>query len=355
MATPKPKFTVLGKSKFVHVVRSKAHDLKAAAKGGSGCQQVRKYTVAGKVNYKGGLSPSAALALDDCPQCHTHEVATALLPKPTKEDRRQARDDTMAKIAAEQKTDGQRKRDAKKAGKTAKAAKPKKERKAKVAKVSKSGPRSVGGDSQSKADALAEFAKEHGWKTKVEDAKPGLVLIATRGEETIRCFFVDGKYDTTRHASVSVGDWSGKLRGVHGCRNQMAGEGRDRPHPKPGVGRSGPRKGKGKEVDVAPEDESPEDAKRRVPFNVDDDAVVIIDAIKGRTIKWRNGTTNAVEEAWLPGEAKGKKRDKIEITDHPKSGRRILRFFTVVGVTEHGESYGPERSVFIDKIIRVVG
>lgn len=347
MAQPKPKFTTLGKSKFAHVVRTKAQDLKPAAKGGSGCQQVRKYTVAGKINYKSSLSADAALALDDCIQCHTHDVARSLMPKPTKEERQAKRDETLKKMADSRKTDGQRKREAKKAGKAPKEAKP--------GKKTKSGPRSVGGDDRSKAEALAAFGKEHGWTTGVDEANPGLVVTAVRGAETITCFFVDGKYDTTRHASVEVNGWTGKLRGVHGCRNQMAGEGRDRPHPNPGTGRSGPRKkDRGDEPDV-PEDESPEDAHRRVPFAIDDDAVVIIDAVKGKTIRWRNGTSGAMEEAWLPGDAKGKKRSKIEIVDHPKENRRIIRFFTVTSITEHGEQYGPERSVFLDKITRVVG
>lgn len=333
-ATPKPKYMMLGKSRFVHVVRTSAWDRKH-----SECQHVRKMVVADKVNYKDkGMSAEAALALDSCTHCATHETIQAnLTPEQKREQAKAKRDETLDKIAAESKPKKKGK------GKATKEAKPK-------PRKSKAGT-SVGG-TQEKADALAAFAKEHGWATSVDDANPGLVVTAVRGAETISCFFVDGKYDTSRHATLEVGGWTGKLRGVHGCRKQMAGEGRDRPHPSPGKGRSGPRK-KAEDEDI-PEDESPEDAARRLPFSLDDDTLAILDKIKGNIIKWRNGQANLIEEAWLPGKIKGKKRDLLAIIEHPKTGRRMLNFLTVSSVSEHGEQYGPERTVYLDKIIRVV-
>jgi hypothetical protein len=332
------KFMLLGKSKWVHVITTKAKDLKT-----SQCQQVRKYHVAGKVPKGKGMSPDAASALDPCPHCDAKRlikiaIKESMTPEQRKAESKAKRDETLAKMQPKKK--GKAKKAASKSGK------PK--------KVTKSGGNVSSGDNKGKAEALAAFAKEHGWKAKVADANPGLLVTAVRGAETIRCYFVDGKYDTTRHASLEVGDWTGKLRGVHGCRKQMAGEGRDRPHPKPGQGRSGPRPGRRKDAEEIPEDESPEDAMRRVPFSVDDDPIVVIDAIKGKTIRWRNGTSNLIEEAWLPGAADGKKRSKIAITQHPKTGRRMVNFLTVTAITEHGEQYGPERSVYLDKIVRVV-
>lgn len=343
---PKPKFTTLGKSKFVHVVRTKAWDLKH-----SECQQVRKYTVAGKIDYKHSLSPEAALALDSCTHCGTSMVADSLIPDDVKKaEKRDKRDDVMKRAKESTQTKAQAKKAAKvKAEPKVKADKP--------TKPTKSGPRSVGGDDQSKAGMLADFAKEHGWDAAVNDADPGLVVTAVRGAETVQCYFIDGKYDTSRHASVSVGDWTGKLRGVHGCRKQMSGEGRDRPHPEPGKGRSGPRARKGKEEDdvESKPDESPEDALRRVPFTVEDPDVEIIAAIKGKTIRWRNGVSKVIEEATVPSKVDGRKRPIIEIKAHPKSGRRMVDFLSVVGMGEHGETYGPERTVYLDKIVRVIG
>lgn len=342
---PNARFMVLGKSKYVHVVRTKAWDVK-----NSGCQQVRKYQVAGNVPKK-GLSPEAASALDPCPQCDAKREINLAMPREVKEQaKKDKRDDVMQRAKDSTKTKGQLRKEGKGKGKPAKD---KADKPAKAPKATKSGPRSTGGEGD-KAQALAQFAKDHGWSSTTFDGEPGVRVVAKRGDETITCYFVDGKYDTVRFATLTVGSWSGKLRGVHSCRRQIAGEGRDRPYPNPGQGRSGPRASrKSDPASDVPEDESPEDAKRRVPFMLDDDPVAIIDAIKGMTIKWRNGTSGTLEEAWLPAEASGKKTPKIAIEDHPKSGRRFVTFMTVMSITEHGEQYGPTRSVFLDKIVRV--
>lgn len=354
---PKPKFMILGKSRYVHVVRTKTWDRK-----NSGCQQVRKYLVADKIPYgKGkGISPEAASVLEACPHCDTAGVIKSMTtPAQRKAAAKAARDETLDHLKDAAKTDGQRKKDAKKRAKKSPVGKDERKGRKSTGGGSKRAAKSQGGDRE-KAEALAAFAKEHKWDVTIEDAKPGLVLEAVRGAETIRCWFVDGKYDTARHAKLIVGEWTGKLRGVHGCRKQMAGEGRDRPHPQPGKGRSAPRKRKA-EDEVIPEDESPEDAKRRVPFSIDDPDIEVIDAIKGKTIKWRNGVSGAIEEAWLPAEVRPKrgsreaKRDVITITEHPKKKTRMVTFLTVLSVSsEDGEQYGPERTVALDKIVRVV-
>lgn len=355
--TPKPKFMTLGKSKFVHTVYTKTYDLKGKREGGgtgSGCQQVRKYAVADKIDYKAkGISPEAALALDSCEACATSIVAESLIdPEVKKADRAAARDEVLARA----------KGDAKKAtkGKAAKikaareaVGKGDKPAKSKAAPTkTKAGVRSVGSDTQGKANQLAEFGKEYGWSVEFADGEPGLLLIAQKDGQTIKCWFIDGKYDIARHAYIEVGSWRGTLRGAHACRRQM--EGSNAVHPNPGKGRSGPRKRADAEVEP-PEDESPEDARRRVPFSLDDPAVEIIDAIRGKVIKWRNGQTGLIEEAWLPAEVRPKraKRDLIVVKEHPKTGERYIEFLTVDSIGEHGEQYGVERAVALRKILRV--
>lgn len=357
-AAPKPKFMTLGKSKFVHTVRTEAYDRK-----NSECQQVRKYMVAGKIDYKAkGLSPEAALALDGCETCATKLVAESLIPAADKKAKRaEVRDEVLARAK------GATKKTAKiKAAQE--VTKGDKERKPKKPSMTKSGPRSTasradGDPTTAKAKMLADFGAEHGWSTTIsEDKETGHTVVTAVGgdDEVITAWFIDGKYDINRHAETRVGSWVGKLRGAHACRRQMAGEGRDRVHPEPGKGRSGPRK-KADEPDV-PEDESPEDARKRVPFSIDDEPLVIIDAIKGRTIKWRNSTSGGIEEAQLPassvGKVVGKKkkgRDLIQITEHPKTGKRMVNFLVVDGTGEHGEVYGVERTVLLERIVRVVG
>jgi hypothetical protein len=348
---PKAKFMTLGKSKFVHTVRTEAYDRK-----NSECQQVRKYMVAGKIDYKAkGISPEAALSLDSCEACATSVIAEALIPAEDKRSNRaEVRDEVLARAKGAT-NKGKRVKAAKEA--VTKEAKPKAEKKP---SMTKSGPRSVasradGDPAEAKAKMLAEFGTEHGWKTSIgkDEVTGHIVVTAKRGDEVITAWFIDGKYDINRHAETRVGSWVGKLRGAHAARRQMAGEGRDRVHPEPGKGRSGPRK-KDAEPDV-PEDESPEDAARRVPFSLDDEAIVIMDAVKGKIVRWRNGTSGNVEEATLSSKIKGKKRDLIAVNQHPKTGRRMLTFIVVDSVGEHGEVYGPERSIYLDKIVRVVG
>lgn len=354
---PTPKFMMLGKSKFVHVVRTKAYDLKH-----SECQQVRKLQVADKIpSGKGkGLTAEAASALEPCQHCHTDEVIGALVtPEAKREQAKEKQSDFMHRMREENRP---------KTGKGSKKKRsslPGKDHPKSEKREGRSGGGSArlrGDSTKEKADGLVAFAVEHGWEAEANtvSGEPGVLVEANRGDEYIRCWFVDGKYDAVRHATVNVGDWSGKLRGVHGCRKQMANEGRDRPHPEPGKGRAKPVGGKRSKraeqpEDVPAEDESPEDARRRVPFLLDEDEAAIIDAVKGKTIRWRNGLSNTMDEATLPSKHEGKKRSIIDLADHPKTGRRILTFLEVVGIDEGREVYGPERSVALDKIVRVVG
>ena len=355
MAASKYKFIVLGKSKFVHAVRTKAQDLKQGGTG-SQCQTVRKYWVADKIDTKHkGMSPEAASALDPCPNCDTAGVLASLVtPEQKRAKAKEKADDLIDRIRDENKPKG-------------KKGKPKKSPTGPDRSTRRSGGGSkrlkvssgtTGDSTREKAEALAAFGKEHGWGTDVIDANPGLMVRAVKGGEDIKCYFIDGKYDAGRPASVSVGSWTGKLRGVHGCRKQMAGEGRDRPHAEPGKGRSAPRK-KVKQDDA--HEESPEDAKAKVPFDVEsDDDPTVMAALLGKQIRWRNGVSGSIDEALLPGKAKGKKRDVVTITTHPKTGRRMVTFLTVLSAGkddegEYREQYGPERSVYLDKITKVVG
>lgn len=336
-SAPKPKFVMLGKSKYVHVARTKAADLKA--KGGSGCQMVRKYQVANTVPKK-GISPEAASVLEPCLLCDTAAVIASETPKERAlEDRKAKKDEVMDKFRPEPK-----KAKAKKATKAVEAKEPS------APKATMVGVRSTGSGERDKAEALLAFAEANGWGGYIQDGKPGLLDVLKNGEQVIHCWFVDGKYDEARPAQLIVGEWTGKLRGVHMCRRQMAGEGRARPYPEPGKGRSGPRK----QADAVPANESPEDARRRVPFSLDDDDVVIIDAIKGKTIKWRNSMSNQMESAWLPAEPKGKKTPKLFIQTHPQTRERMVTFLEVNSIGEHGEVYGPTRTVRLNKIARVI-
>lgn len=349
----KTRFMFIGKGKAVHVINNKATDMKTEANGGSGCMVVRKAHVAGRIkprNKDKGLSPEATLALNGCGSCRTEVVAKRMLPDTKREDRKAARDEVLDRARPAKKT-----KPAKQA-KVKAASKPKAERKPSQPTKTKAGTRSVGSSSLDKAEDLAVFVRDQGWRAEVFTGEhDSAKVVAKHGDKVVECNFIDGKYDITNQASITVGAWSGTLRGAHAVRRQIdkSLDDRDRPHPVPGKGRGGPRGRKADEVEVA-EDESPEDAHRRVPFLLDDDEATVLDAVKGHVIRWRNGVSKSVEEARVPPEVGKGKRPWVSISVHPKSGRRILDFFVFEGMADGDPVFGPERAVALDKIIRVL-
>lgn len=356
---PTPKFTMIGKGKFVHVVHTEKFD-----RANSGCQTVRKALVAGKIDYKGKhLSPEAALALEPCTSCGTSEVAKRMLPAESKrEDAKDKRDDVLRRAKGESLSDRARKnrQTVKAKEKPAKEAKPKPVKERKPSKT-KAGTRSTGGGVEDKAlgkaQELATFAEANGWATDItkDDETGHWTVTATKGDLTINAWYIDGKYDINRHAEIVVGTWTGKLRGAHAARRQMDAslDDRDRPHPVPGRGRAVVKRSKA-DVDAATEDESDDDMRKRVPFSIDDDDIVIIDAIKGRKIFWRNATSGAMDDAMIPSSIGNGKRPLVAITTHPKTNARMLDFLEVVDEAGGREVVGPERVVRLDKIVRVV-
>lgn len=90
-------------------------------------------------------------------------------------------------------------------------------------------------------------------------------------------------------------------------------------------------------------------ARSGLPFNVEeDDASTIIEALVGRTITWRRTIDAKLDSAKVPQRARN-----CRVAEHPKSGRLMISFYESQGSGDRGELLGGERTVFIDKIIRV--
>ena len=341
---PKAKFVTSGAGK-VHVITTRANDLKT-----SKCATVKSNWTQGK--YKGvrGISAEAALDLDHCKKCDVTGWANLIIedaktPAQRRAERADVRDDTMARAKGKKPAKGKSMYGRQLDSKTTSKKKPQ-DRKPKAPGKTKSGLRSVG-NMDSKVKALAVFAEENGWSADIgaDDATGHTVVTAKSGNMVIDVFFIDGKYDVGRHATITVDGWSGTLRGAHAARRQMDKtlDARDRPHPEPGRG----RKARTKSEDP-PEDESPEDAAKRVPWSSDDTDDEIIEAIRGHVIRWRNSVSNKVCEAEVPGKSKN-----LRITVHPKDERRIVHFHEVVYDEKKIAGLGGERSVYLDKIIAV--
>jgi hypothetical protein len=353
-SAPAPRFHMTKRGKSVHVVRTKAWDLK-----NSECQVVRKGQVADSFKGK-GMSPEAALALDACDSCGTHAVAEAAVKaSATPEQRRAESEDRRNEVM--DRASGKKRKTAKAAKPPAKAAEksPPPVGKQKPVSKTKAGTRSVasvkeGDAAQAKAQQLIAFGEASGWKCdlKRDDETGHWVVVCVRGDATVRAWYIDGKYDINRHAEIAVGSWTGKLRGAHAARRQMSSEleDADRPHPKPGVGRKVSHFNPKESGDVVPEDESPEDAARRVPFSADDPADEIIAAISGKVIRWRVDLSNTVTQARVPTNS-----PRTTVSAHPKNGKRILSFLEVVEEAGGREILGPERNIALAKIIRVIG
>lgn len=368
---PKAKF-IPTKSGKVHVFRSAKWDAE-----NSKCAVVKRSL--DEWAGKKGISPEAALDLDPCEKCATSVVAKRVIEaaKTPDQKRAESRDRSAATVRKATETDAQRKR---REGKEAKAAIAKAKTEKKVADrgeavgarsrlvesrkttMTKSGPRSVasakdGDPGKQKAMMLIEFGNEHGWASALEeDGKTGWVVESVKDvdgvNEVIHTWYVDGKYDINHHAEISVGSWVGKLRGAHGVRRQMAGVGRDRPFPNPGSGRSsGGKSDRASLKEESVEEPDIEKEHAGLPFDIwESDEALILDSVRGKTLRWRNSLNQQLMEATVPTNSKYTK-----VTVHPKREARILEFIEVVDfdIAHGGEVLGGIRSVALDRLVRV--
>lgn len=376
MAEIKVKFLATKTGK-VHVVTTKARDAKESA-----CSVVKQGHTKGQWKGKRSLSPDAALALDDCIKCHSHNVAhrEKHAQKPPAQKRAEAtakRDESMAKASGKQtwyaaasgrgwttnpefalKDDEgnpvqsmlSRTKPKQKVRPITKVKKPgtRKQRRSGSSLTARTSQGTAEG-SEAKAKELAAFGDQAGWSCDINHlGTTEYEVVAKRGDEIIHCYFVDGKYNRDRFSTVSVGTWSGRLRGVHGVRKQMANEGRDRPFPRPGQGRSALAKARRDDADD-PDAERENEEADHLPFTHDAPDVEIIDAIAGRVIRWRNVTSGKTEHAEVPS-----KKARIMIADHPKRDTRIVSFNQVVYDDNKRAGYGSERIVALDRMLRVL-
>lgn len=375
---PKPRL-IATKAGSVHVVTTERWD-----KENSTCRVVKRGWTQGTWKGKRGVSPDAALAHEPCDACKSHTVARRIKresqsPEERRAESKDKRDQTLAKARGEQQwyvsrdhkgfttnpdmaakgDDGEpikgssgtsKKRPRATRGPTTVGGKVVKQGSASVKRsgrtmAARKGAGTAEG-SEGKARELVAYATEQGWEATVEPLEgTEYVVTATKGKETVTCYFIDGKYNRDRHSTVAVGEWTGRLRGVHGCRKQIGNAGSDRPFPDPGSGRSAVSKRRKAEAD----EPDPETEHVGLPFTMDAPDGEIIEAVRGHHLKWRNTLSDSVQAAEVPG-----KRGGIKLSTHPKRDVRVLSFFEVVYDERKVAGLGGERNVAIDRIIRVV-
>lgn len=312
----------------VHVVTTPGSDRK-----GSNCPVVKKNhsmpVATGGWGKRKGISPEAALEMLDCAKCRTHDVALQMIessktPAQKRADAKAKSDATMDKLALTSKGI--------KRVKAKKAAEPKQRR----------GPK--GGDPTAKMKANVEehakLAEEHGWTAKAwESGTNEWTCEATRNGETLKLIYRDGRTVWSRvvlGSGVEV-----RLRNSSNWRKHAMGESKIKPTYTP-RGSAGKKAAKSEVID--------DKAPRKLPFSLEDDPDTIIESLLTRRITWRNTISKQLETAIVPQRSRN-----CRITVHPKSGRMMLSFFASQGEGKDGEMLGGERTVYLDKILKVGG
>jgi hypothetical protein len=313
----------------VHVITTKREDMKM-----SKCPQVKKGHEDGIWKGK-GLSPEAAAELKGCVRCDTIAVAKA-------EARARM---TPAQKRAEAKGRAQETRD-----NMGKQTKPKKV-KAEKGEPKRRGPK--GGDATAKMKANVEehlaLAKKHGWAGKAwESGTSEWTCEVSKGGETLKLIYRDGR--TVWSRVVLASGVEVRLRNSSNWRKHAAGESGVKSDYQPRTGGGGKKAARKEEIT------NDQKAVARLPFDpVEDDDDTIIESLVGKRITWRNSVSLTLDSAIVPMRSRN-----IRITQHPKTARRILSFHESQGFSkgndgETHEALGGERSVYLDKVLKVRG
>lgn len=320
------RFMTTGTGK-VHVVQGKTKDVKY-----SKCPIVKKGHTEGRWGRKKGVSPDAALAMDECSRCGAHSVARMEIeanktPAQKRAEAKRRSQETQEKLAA--------------------AGRKKSRSKSKGEQPARRGPKS--GDAkaqmQAKAEEHKEFAEKHGWQAKAwESGTNEWTCEATKQGQTLKLIYRDGRTVWSRvilKSGVEV-----RLRNSSNWRKHACGEGKVMPDYKP---RERANTGKAALKRAVIDDNAPRD----LPFDLElDDNDTIIEALAGKWITWRMTLVNKLDEARVPIRSRN-----VRIAEHPKTGRRMISFHEFHGVSGEGEDksevLGGERTVYLDKILKV--
>ena len=208
-----------------------------------------------------------------------------------------------------------------------------------------------------KAEEHAKIAADHGWAVNVENNNHGgLTVIASRGEEICVLSYQRNGVLFNKEIVFKVPGRSVPLHNSGTWRRQISlPEGKRPISAKPKRAGRAPKKAvpaidPGEKVNgtvVVPEEELIPINKSSLPFAHDAEDIVIVDAIKGRQLFWRNNMMAKVVTAMVPS--------KPRMIRFGVTGRAQRRFvsFPETHMTSDGEVYGAERSVAIEDMLRV--
>lgn len=209
-----------------------------------------------------------------------------------------------------------------------------------------------------KAKEHAELAQEHGWSVSVTaNTRRGLTVVASRGDEVCVLAYRENGILWNDEIVFKV---PGRVVPMHNSgtwRRQVSLPEGKRPIPArpkrfgkkaatkvavgPNVATESSEDGEVSEEETIPLNRS------SLPFNHDDEDLVIIEHIKGKTLYWRNNMLSKVVSAQVPASGR-----MIRFGHTGRAQRRYVSF-PESAMTSDGEVYGPERCVAVEDMLRV--
>lgn len=207
----------------------------------------------------------------------------------------------------------------------------------------------TGGKSQSKAEAFRAEVEKHGWSATVAPSQSGepdhIEVEAKRGNEFIHIEWVGGVYQPG--ATYTIADRTIRLRNASACKQYAARS--------PEVAEEElSRVVNNKSFRRKPTPEG-EIKRQRLPFDPElATDLEIIEAVRGRAIRWHNRYRETQETAMVgsPGNAGRGQRGIRHVHITTYDGQRILNFLCpatgfrsclVTAITAVGKGHGPTK------------
>jgi hypothetical protein len=210
-----------------------------------------------------------------------------------------------------------------------------------------------------KAREHADIAKEHGWSVQVTtNDRRGLTVIASKGDEICVLAYRENGILWNDEIRFKVPGRSVPMHNSGTWRRQVSLPEGQRPIPaRPKrFGRKPKPKGIDQEESANAESNGDEINGEVIPLNIaslpfskDDDDLIILDAIKGQTLYWRNNMMAKVVSARVPSKAR---MIRFGVTGREPNQRRCVSF-PESEMSKDGEIYGAERTVAIESMLRV--
>lgn len=210
-----------------------------------------------------------------------------------------------------------------------------------------------------KAKEHKAIAEEHGWTVTVaQNERRGLTIVAAKGDELCVLAYRENGILWNDEIRFKVPGRSVPMHNSGTWRRQVSLPEGQRPisaRPKQ-FGRK--KSSIPVEMPESANGDHPEDGINgeviplnvaALPFSKDDDDLIIVDAIKGMELFWRNNMMQKVVSARVPSKVR---MIRFGVTGREPNQRRCVSF-PESEMSKDGEIYGAERTVAIESMLRV--